>query len=146
VPLGQREVPGSPTRGGLESHTLLLLSPGSAEVAGQNLARNRTRTQRIPILQMISREWKCDRCDFSFSGAGEDSALMSGRTTSIYCADCGSVYDVLTAPYGVPSGKPPKCPEQSRHSVRTWTVEDPCPACGEGTVSDDPDGPIVLMD
>lgn len=94
----------------------------------------------------FSQTWHCDSCDFGFLGEGHNSALMSGTTTSVYCEGCETVMDLLTGPYGVETpGAPLVCGFDGTHTVRPWTVEDPCPRCSKGTLKAEP-GSGMLTD
>ena len=91
-----------------------------------------------------SQQWSCSSCEFGFNGEGHNSALMSGTTTSAYCEDCKHVMDLLTGPDGreIP-GAPLECYESKTHTVRPWSVEEPCPQCGKGTLIADPNSGML---
>ena len=57
-----------------------------------------------------------------------------------------TVMDLLTGPYGVETpGAPLVCGFDGTHTVRPWTVEDPCPRCSKGTLKAEP-GSGMLTD
>lgn len=78
--------------------------------------------------------FRCPGCGYEATVSGGDDAGMLGATTTVSCAGCRELYDVLV---WSPEEPEPRCPEYPTHPVTRWTAPSPCPNCGREMVQGD---------
>ena len=84
--------------------------------------------------------YKCNNCDFSFSGSGKPDALMKGRTIPVVCNSCKSVYDRIIEPIL-------GCKTCSINNYTEWDYQKKgCPKCADGVIGEEEDGTITMAD
>ncbi len=81
-------------------------------------------------------EFTCESCGYNKIVSGGNDVGWAVATTTILCADCKELYDVVTTeePWLAmrPGWKNPevRCEKSDEHTVREWKAEGPCPRCG----------------
>lgn len=85
--------------------------------------------------------FSCARCGYSAVVSGGDDGGMLSSTTTVSCADCRALYDVLIGHFSQPVEKAPRCPKHASHRVTRWQAGGPCPICDEPL----PKGDMVML-
>ena len=82
-------------------------------------------------------EYRCASCGYEAEVSGGDDAGMIVSTTTVLCAGCEELYDVVTyARHAIPEENlepgsvAPVCPKSRRHAIKRWEHPGPCPKCG----------------
>lgn len=80
----------------------------------------------------------CPGCGYQATASGGDDAGMMGATTTVSCAGCKELYDILIWSVEEPERElAPRCPEDPAHPVSRWSAHGPCPRCGRKMVQGD---------
>ncbi|MHB1134828.1 MAG: hypothetical protein ACYC4L_20855 [Chloroflexota bacterium] len=79
--------------------------------------------------------FRCPSCAYAAEVSGGDDVGMMVRTTTILCADCRELHDVVTgeslaSASPSPRQTPLRCPVAAEHAVSRWRHPGPCPRCG----------------
>lgn len=79
----------------------------------------------------VASNFTCPVCAYEALVSGGDDAGMLGATTTISCARCRKLYDVMVWRTEEPDEwMEPRCPQNPAHPVARWTAPGPCPKCG----------------
>lgn len=89
--------------------------------------------------------YKCNNCDFSFTGSGKPDAIMRGRTITVVCNSCKSVYDRIIEPW---TDEPILgCKTCSINNYTEWDYQNKsCPKCADGVIREEEGGTITMAD
>lgn len=87
-----------------------------------------------------SHEFFCPDCGYPATVSGGDDSGLTCLTTTISCADCGALYDIVLKSWErgerpprtstIDPDLPISCPESADHVVNRWRHPGPCPKCG----------------
>lgn len=88
---------------------------------------------------------KCNKCDFSFTGSGKPDALMRGKTISVVCNSCKSIYDRIIEPC---TDEPLLgCKTCGDNDYTEWDYQKKsCPKCDDGVIGEEEGGTITMAD
>ena len=80
--------------------------------------------------------YRCSGCGYAAEVSGEPDGGFMACTRTVYCMDCKSLQDVVTATRkdDIPEDpfKPvrnPRCASCGSRKIKGWTAGDPCPKC-----------------
>ena len=89
--------------------------------------------------------YKCNNCNFSFTGSGKPDALMRGKTIPVVCNSCNSIYDRIIEPW---TDEPILwCKTCGAIDYTEWDYQKKsCPKCADGVIGEEEGGTITMAD